>query len=190
MNGFDIAVLVVVALSTVLAFVRGVVRELIALASWVLGIAVALLFADSVAGAFAWLDVTPAIRHALAFALIFVAVLVAGALVAWVLSRIVQAAGLSFADRFLGGAFGVARGALLAVLFALVAGVTALPQQDWWQNASVARPLALAALSLKPWLPQAWADRLDFSATGRAPAKSGGQTAGLPFGEARTCVAS
>lgn len=190
MNGFDFAVVVLVALSTLLAFARGVVRELIALASWIVGIAVALMLAGQGAALFAWLDVTPAIRLVLAFALIFVAVLVVGALIARVLSRAVRAAGLSFVDRFLGGVFGLARGILLIVLFALVAGLTALPRQDWWQNAAVGRPLALAALSLKPWLPPAWAERLDFSATGKAPARTGGRSAGLRFGECRSCVAS
>jgi membrane protein required for colicin V production len=190
MNAFDYAVVVLVALSTLLAFARGVVRELIALASWIVGIAVALMFAGPAAGLLAWLDVTPAIRLVLAFVLIFVAVLVAGALVAWVLSRAIRAAGLSFVDRFLGGVFGLARGALLVVLFAVVAGLTALPRHDWWQNAAVGRPLALAALSLKPWLPQVWAERLDFSATGKAPPRTGGRAAGLEIGEGRSCVAS
>jgi membrane protein required for colicin V production len=190
MNAFDLAVLALVALSTLLAFARGVVRELIALASWILGIAVALMFAGKGAQLFAWLEVTAEIRLVLAFALIFVAVLVAGALVAWVLSRAIHAARLSFVDRFLGGAFGLARGILLVVLFALVAGLTALPRADWWQNAAVGRPLALAALSLKPWLPPAWAERLDFSATGRTPSRTGARSAGLPFGECKPCVAS
>lgn len=190
MNGFDLAVLVLVALSTLFAFARGVVRELIALASWVLGIAVALMFAGTAAAVFSWLDMAPAIRIVLAFVLIFVVVLLAGALVGRVLSRAIHAAGLSLVDRFLGGAFGLARGLLLIVLFALVAGLTALPRHDWWQNASVGRPLALAALSLRPWLPPAWAERLDYSATGKAPARGGGRSAGLLFGETRTCVAS
>jgi membrane protein required for colicin V production len=190
MNAFDAAVIALVALSTLLAFVRGVVRELIALASWIVGIALAIVYASSMAGFFGWLDVTPAVRVVLAFALIVVAVLVVGALAGWALARAIRAAGLSFVDRFLGGVFGLARGVLLVVLFALVAGLTALPRQDWWQNALIGRPLAAAALALKPWLPPAWAERLDFSATGRAPARGSGRSAEAPFGECRTCAAS
>ena len=69
-------------------------------------------------------------------------------------------------DRLLGAIFGVARGLIVVVIFALVAGVTALPKQDWWQNSTLGLPLADAALSLKPYLPKAWADRLDFSPAG------------------------
>jgi membrane protein required for colicin V production len=84
-------------------------------------------------------------------------------------------------DRILGLVFGVARGIIVVVVFALIAGVTALPKQNWWQNSILGEPLAQAALALKPYLPRAWADRLDFSAAGVF-------SAGL--GEHRSCVES
>jgi membrane protein required for colicin V production len=77
--------------------------------------------------------------------------------------------------------FGVARGLIVIVVFALIAGVTALPRQNWWQNSVLGVPLAQAALALKPYLPRAWADRLDFSA-------AGAYSAGL--GEHRSCAES
>ena len=43
-------------LSTLFAFARGVVREVIALAAWVAGFVAAIAYAGSVAGMFAWLD--------------------------------------------------------------------------------------------------------------------------------------
>ena len=58
--------------------------------------------------------------------------------------------------------FGVARGVLIVVIAVLLAGFTTLPRQEWWQNALLAPPLAIAALSLRPWLPQALAQRLDY----------------------------
>ena len=93
----------------------------------------------------------------------------------------IRAIGLGFMDRMLGAIFGVARGLIVVVIFALVAGVTALPKQDWWQNSVLGLPLADAALSLKPYLPRAWADRLDFS-------PAGVYSAGL--GEHRSCAES
>ena len=72
-----------------------------------------------------------------------------------------------FVDRFLGAIFGAARGVVLVLAFVLVAGLTTLPRLDWWQNAALAPSLAAAALSLKPWLPPEWAQRLDYSREGR-----------------------
>jgi membrane protein required for colicin V production len=109
----------------------------------------------------------------LAFTLILLAVLVVGAIVARMLSRVVRAIGLGFVDRSLGAVFGLARGVLVLVVFALIAGVTALPKRDWWQNSALGQPLAEIALSLKPYLPRAWAERLDFSAAGTLSARLG-----------------
>jgi len=76
-------------------------------------------------------------------------------------------------DRFLGSIFGLARGLLLVLAFVLVAGLTSVPRADWWQNATLAPPFVVLALSLKPWLPPQWADRLDYSREGArsAPVK-------------------
>jgi membrane protein required for colicin V production len=178
MNGFDLALIAIVALSTLFAFARGIVRELIALAAWVAALIAAFVYAGTVANWFSGLDMSAAGKHVLAFALILIAVLVAGALVARTLSGAVKAIGLGFVDRLLGAVFGAARGVAVVVLFALVAGLTTLPKQDWWQNAMLGRPLAEAALALKPYLPRAWAERLDFSAPGTISAHWSGPNAG------------
>jgi membrane protein required for colicin V production len=190
MNWFDLALIAVVVASTLFAFARGIVRELIALATWVVGVVAALQYAESVAGWFARLDLAPPVKHAVAFALILIVVMIAGAVVSRLLSGVVKTIGLGFVDRSLGAVFGVARGVATVVIFALVAGVTDLPKRDWWQNATLGRPLAEAALSLKPYLPRAWAERLDFSAPGAVSAGGGGPVAALPQGERRSCVES
>jgi len=48
MNGFDLLVIAIVAASAILAFLRGIVKELLALASWVIGLIGALVFAGPV----------------------------------------------------------------------------------------------------------------------------------------------
>ena len=173
MNGFDLALVAVVALSALFAFVRGVIRELVALATWVIGVVAAIAYAGTLAGMLPALDVAPVAKQAIAFAAILVAALIAGAIVSRMLAGVVRAIGLGFVDRVLGAAFGVARGLLAVVVFALVAGVTALPKRDWWQNSTLGQPLAQAALALKPYLPRAWAERLDFSAAGIVSARPG-----------------
>ena len=190
MNGFDIALISVIGLSTVFAFVRGVVRELIAITTWIAGFVAAIKYAGPLAGLFPRLEVTPGAKHALAFALILVVALIAGALVARMLSNVVRAIGLGLVDRLLGAVFGVARGLLVVVAFALVAGVTTLPRHDWWQNATLGPVLSEIALSLKPYLPRAWADRLDFSRGGVASAGWVGGAAGARPGECLPCVES
>jgi len=190
MTALDLIVLAMIALSVVFAYFRGVVREVVALAAWIVGLVAAFRYMDAVATIFSGLDVTPAVRHVLAFVLILVLFMIAGALVAWVLRSAVRAVGLGFVDRFLGALFGVARGALIAVLFALIAGVTTLPRHDWWQNSLVGPVLADSALALRPYLPREWAERLDFSATGKARAPTAQSASVRPYGESGLCVES
>jgi membrane protein required for colicin V production len=190
MTELDIAVIGILALSTLLAFARGVVRELIALVTWIVGIGLALRANADVAAVLPEIGGSPAARYVVAFALVFVAVFVAGAAVALAVRAAVRAAGLGFADRFLGAAFGFARGLVVLLVLALVAGMTALPQRDWWQNAAVAPLLAAAVIAAKPWLPPAWAEHLDYAPAGRTPAqaRSGAVPAGA--GEPEPCVES
>jgi len=67
-------------------------------------------------------------------ALVFVAVLLIGGLVGWLISMLVEATGLSGTDRFLGLGFGFGRGALLAGVLALSGGYLGFSQDQWWQE--------------------------------------------------------
>jgi amidophosphoribosyltransferase len=51
-------------------------------------------------------------------------------------------------------------------MFALIAGVTTLPKQDWWQNSTFGLPLADAALALKPLPAQGLGGQARFFAAG------------------------
>jgi membrane protein required for colicin V production len=162
MTGFDLAAILVVALSGAQGFLRGIVRSLIGLAAWATGLVAAIATAPSLARFLPAFPDAPLLPLAIAFVLVFVLAVVAGALVAWPLHAVIHKAGLGFVDRGLGGLFGLARGVVLLLAFALVAGLTALPARDWWQNSFLAPSLEAAALSLRPWLPPQWAERLDY----------------------------
>jgi membrane protein required for colicin V production len=167
MHAFDWTLIALVGLSMLFAFLRGVTRELIALVAWVLGFIAAIALTPLLGGMLPEMGNHPVIRYLVAFAVIFIACLVLGALIAWPLASVIHKAGLGFVDRFLGAVFGAARGVVLVMSFVLVAGLTTLPRLDWWQNAALAPSLAVAALSLKPWLPPEWAERLDYSREGQ-----------------------
>ena len=171
MTFFDLAVLVIVGLSTLFAFIRGVIREVMALLSWVVGLVAAVTFTPAVGD---WLPASfgsPPVRYVIAFVLILLGVLLIGSLIAWPLAKAVRAVGLGFVDRFLGSIFGLARGLFLVVGFVLVAGLTNLPRAAWWQDSWLVGPLVAAALMVAAHLPREWADALDYSSSGRKPAR-------------------
>jgi membrane protein required for colicin V production len=169
MTTFDWAVVCIVGLSTLFAFFRGVIRELVALVAWIAGLVCALLFTPTVGAMLPDIFGHPAIRYVLAFTLIVVAALLIGALVAWPMSKAVRAAGLGFVDRFLGSIFGLVRGVLLMIAFVFVAGLTPLPRTLWWQSAALVPPLVAGVYALRPHLPPQIAGRLDYSPHGIVP---------------------
>ena len=171
MTAFDLMVIGVIGLSTTFAFWHGFVRVVASLGAWVVAVLAGMRFSDVVGHMLPDFGETRAARYVAAFALIMVCVLIVGAIVGFLLSRLVAAVGLRFLDRLAGAIFGFARGVLVAVVVVLFAGLTTLPKKDWWQNALTSPALTAAALSLRPWLPKAWADRLDYGPGERRPAK-------------------
>ena len=82
MTPFDLAILGVLLLSTLFAFLRGFVRESIALVSWIVGFAAAFAFAPVVGAWIPEIPGYPTLRYLIAFAAIVIVALVAGALIA------------------------------------------------------------------------------------------------------------
>jgi len=65
-------------------------------------------------------------------------------------------------DRMLGALFGIARGLLIVLAAALLAGLTNAPRQPFWRDSASGPLLAQAAQALKPLLPQTFAERLRY----------------------------
>lgn len=171
MTAFDFLVIGVVGLSTVFAFWRGFVRVAVSLIAWVVAVVAALYYSSAVGAMLPQFGGGPTARYVEGFALILVGVLIVGALAGWVLARLIRAIGLGFIDRILGALLGIARGVLIVVVGVLLAGLTTLPRQDWWQNSLFAPSAVNLALSLRPWLPKAWSERLDFTPGERPQSK-------------------
>ena len=132
----DIIVLIVILLSALIGLARGLISEVLSLASWALALILALYLAPWV-GERLSADLADA-RLAIGFAIVFVAVLIAGAIAQWLVRKLVESSGLTGTDRFLGFLFGSARGVLVCIV-ALIVMRPFAEDTDWWQ-ASVVRP--------------------------------------------------
>jgi membrane protein required for colicin V production len=123
MNWLDIVILVIVAWSVLAAFRKGLAREILGLASVVLALLLALWFYGTAAAWLApYLSSRP-LANAAGFAAVFLGVMLLGAAAGYVLGRFLRVTGLSVVDHALGAAFGVLRGALIAI--ALVMAIMA-----------------------------------------------------------------
>ena len=162
MTWVDYAVLGVIVVSVAWGLWRGIVREVVSLAGWVIAFLAANLLAGPIGERLPEAMARTELRVLVAFVAVFVASLVVTTLAGLLLSKVVKAAGLGGLDRALGGLFGLLRGALIAVAFALVAGLTSLPQKEAWRDALSAAPLERTCTALKPWLPPALSERLRY----------------------------
>lgn len=162
LTAFDYGVLAIIAGSLAIGLWRGVVSEILALVAWLVAFMAARHW-GAVAGEATLAGLLdPAWLPLAGFLEVFVGVVLVIAILRAVLRLLIKAAGLSPTDRLLGALFGVARGLLVAWLAVLMAGLTPLPRQPWWQQAQFAPPLEEAALAAKPWLPEALAQRIRY----------------------------
>jgi membrane protein required for colicin V production len=118
-NWLDVLLALILVVSVVGSFTRGFARSAISLIGVVLGIFFGLWF-YGVAGGFLLPYVSHrAFANVAGFFLIFFGFILLGSLAAWGLAKLVDWAGLTPLDRVLGGAFGLARGALICVAIVL-----------------------------------------------------------------------
>ena len=145
MNWLDIAILAVIALSMIISLIRGFVREVISLVAWIAAFWAGIRFSEDLAGLLAGYVASPTLQLGIAFALLFVGVLLVGGLVNFAAGKLVGRTGLAGTDRFLGVFFGAARGVLVVAVLILAAGLTALPRETWWQE-------SILAGQVQPWV--------------------------------------
>lgn len=152
MTIFDYVVLVIFFISILLSIVRGIVREVLSIAGWI----VAFIAASSYAADFEPFvpsEIGGSLRIVAAFVIVFIATLLIAVLVTMLLNSLIKNVGLGFIDRILGAFFGFARALIIVLVIVLVAGLTSLPQQPLWQEAMFSEPLELMAKQVKTWLP-------------------------------------
>lgn len=162
MTLFDWAVILVVGLSSLLGLLRGAVREVLALAGWVIAFLVAREYGLAFSAMLKSLVANDSIRLALAFASLFFATLVLMALLRMTVTELVKKIGLGGADKFFGLVIGMARGVLIVLVIVMLAGMTELPQQPDWKKAYSSRWFEIMVENLKPWLPEGLAKRINF----------------------------
>jgi membrane protein required for colicin V production len=121
----DWLLIAIIAFSIITAIAKGFVYEALMMAATVLGVVVAMLKYPQLSGRMVDLIGSPTLRNFVAFIVILVAALLLAAILGKIGSRIIEAAGLRWFDRLLGGALGAVRGVLICIVLLIV--LTAFP---------------------------------------------------------------
>lgn len=133
----DITILVIIGISTLISLTRGFVKEALSLAIWIAAFFIAKFFYLDLATLFTGINDTM-LRNAAAVAVLFIATLIVGSVVNYLIGRLVESTGLTGTDRLLGGIFGALRGILIvaAILF-FMDSFTGLSDKTWWEESEL-----------------------------------------------------
>jgi membrane protein required for colicin V production len=130
MTSVDLAVLGVMFLSGLLAFSRGLVREILSIGAWLGAAAVAMTFLPAIRPFLVRYMPSPEWIDPAGYVILFVVTLIVLSLVAKTIGSAIRASFISGVDRSLGLLFGLARGAALAIIVYIVACM-AVPPDRW-----------------------------------------------------------
>jgi membrane protein required for colicin V production len=162
MTVFDYLVLFVVICSIVISTLRGLVKEILSLAGWIVALVVANAYAEQLAPLLPELIPGNLTRLIVAFLALFIGARILMGLLGMAVQAMVEAGGLSLADRGLGGLFGLGRGLVIVLAAVLICGMTAIPQQAFWKDALLSPLAETAARTVKPFLPGDFARHVQF----------------------------
>ena len=149
----DLTIIIVLLISGALAFFRGVVREVLAVAGWAAAAAAAYYGFDYVKPYVEPYIDFPLLTDALTSMGIFVAAMVIISLASGAISRRIKTSRLESLDRSLGFLFGLARGALVICIAYLVM-VVFVPPEEQPESILEARALPLVGIGAV-WLVEA-----------------------------------
>ena len=162
MTIFDYLVLFVLVSSVVISTMRGLVKEILSLLGWVVAFVVANAYGAKLAPLLPELVPGETVRLMVAFVALFLGVRILMGLLSLALGALIEASGLSLADRGLGGLFGLARGVVIVLAAVILCSMTSIPQQDFWKDALLSPLAETGARTVKPFLPAALAQHVQF----------------------------
>ena len=158
MTWVDLTVFGFLVISGLVAFVRGLVREVLGIGAWVGAVAAAIMALPTMRGIVRNWFATPEWVDPVSFIIVFLVALIVLTLVARTIGSVVRGSALSGVDRTLGLVFGLARGAAV-VIIAYIIGQMVFPIERWPDvvlNARMLTPTYQVARWARSQLPESY----------------------------------
>lgn len=165
-NWVDYTIIAIIALSVLISVMRGFVREVVSLVIWVAAIIVSFIFYQYIAGLLVNIIHSDSVRIVVSFVGLFLATLILGMLINYLIGQLVSNTGLSSTDRVLGVIFGVVRGILVVVLLMMLAGLTPFSKEQSWNESVLIPHFEPIESRLKDLLPDSVHARLELKEEG------------------------
>ncbi len=162
MNWVDYTILGVICLSAIISLFRGFVSEAMSLIVWMVAFWVAFRYSNLLAAYFEQSISTHSVRLILSFIVLFVACLLIGGVINFLLAKLINSTGLAPTDRLLGLVFGSIRGGVLVLIVVMLAGLTPLPQDPWWKESTLLPGFQLTAVRVLEMFPDTLSNAIQF----------------------------
>ncbi len=162
MNWFDLTILSILALSVIVSLFRGLIREVLSLLIWVGAFWLAWTFVDNGAS---WLQSfieLPSARHLIAFVALFLAALIVGGMINYLVGKMITKTGLGATDRFFGMFFGLGRGVIAVTALVLFLQATPFSQDPWYEESRLTPQFSKLANWVKKQMPEDLAEYFSF----------------------------
>lgn len=153
MTIFDYLVLFVMLCSVIISTMRGLLKEVLSLLSWIVAFFVANAYGAGLAALLPEVIPGSTLRLIVGFVVLFIGARLLMALLMLAVDAVINASGLKLVDRGLGSLFGLGRGVVIVLAAAFLCGMTAIPQQRFWTDALLSPLVESVARTVQPFLP-------------------------------------
>ena len=165
MSPLDWLLLAILGVSALMGLLRGFVGIVASFAAWILGGWSALALGGGLARLIAERPDPSPVQMLIGYALCFLATSLTIALIAFLVRRLLSAAGLGGVDRALGFTIGGLRGFVLGCAVVLLLGFTPFTRQPQWRGSSLLPLFKPGARWMATWLPVGLRVHLDLDGT-------------------------
>ena len=136
-SGLDLLLIGILLVSLIWGLFRGLVREVLALASWVLAGWLTWRYGATLGNyLMAWLN-SERLSHYAGLGAIFIGSLVAFTLISRVAYKQFRISGLTAMNRVLGAMFGIARGVVVSTLLLFAAQFSPATEANWYRDSEL-----------------------------------------------------
>ena len=158
MQTADIIILVVLALPALVGVIYGFLNIVFSMLAWALALGVSAKFTPFFSPMLENAIETPILRIILTFVGLFIISLVILTIIGFLIVKLLGRTGLTATDRILGLFFGMGLGAVIVLVVVFLAGFTAVPAEDWWEESLLLQPFERVSVWANQYLPESMAE--------------------------------
>lgn len=158
----DYVIAALIFITVIRGLMRGLGPVFFSLIFWLLAIGIGLNFSREFSVFLKPVISNPLSKITAAFLLLFLITLIVGSLIRILLGDSIKKATLTLTDRFGGMVFGALHGMVVVLVLVILAGLTALPDDLWWQESTLLPPFQASAIWSRDHIPSGLAEYIHY----------------------------